>query len=131
LSDSDISNLAVAHTSSLCPYSSPCSTNSTPAGIARSDAREPKYDLSHGRRHIENLGIYELPRRRCELIIAIDAEADPEMSFGSLVTLQRYARIDPASIFRAEIRRDAVTRSKLRKRRPTAPCRASRPARRR
>jgi predicted acylesterase/phospholipase RssA len=44
--------------------------------------------------HIENLGIYELLRRRCRLIIAIDAEADPEMSFPSLVALQRYARID-------------------------------------
>jgi hypothetical protein len=44
--------------------------------------------------HIENLGIYELFRRRCKLIIAIDGEADPEMSFRSLVTLERYARID-------------------------------------
>lgn len=44
--------------------------------------------------HIENLGIYELLRRRCKLIIAVDAEADPDMSFGSLVNLQRYARID-------------------------------------
>jgi hypothetical protein len=44
--------------------------------------------------HIENLGIYELLRRRCKLIIAIDSEADPEMSFGSLMTLERYARID-------------------------------------
>jgi hypothetical protein len=44
--------------------------------------------------HIENLGLYELLRRRCKLIIAIDGEADPDMGFGSLVTLQRYARID-------------------------------------
>jgi hypothetical protein len=44
--------------------------------------------------HIENLGVYELFRRRCKLIIAIDAEADPDMSFGSLVKLERYARID-------------------------------------
>jgi hypothetical protein len=44
--------------------------------------------------HIENLGIYELLRRRCCLIIAVDAEADPNMTFNSLVTLQRYARID-------------------------------------
>jgi hypothetical protein len=44
--------------------------------------------------HIENLGIYELLRRRCRLIIAVDAEADPEMSFRSFVALQRYARID-------------------------------------
>ena len=57
--------------------------------------------------HIENLGIYELLRRRCRLIIAIDAEADPQMSFGSLVTLQRYARIDLGTIISvpwAEIR---------------------------
>jgi hypothetical protein len=44
--------------------------------------------------HIENLGIYELLRRRCRIIIAIDAEADSAMHFPSLVTLQRYARID-------------------------------------
>lgn len=44
--------------------------------------------------HIENLGIYELLRRRCRLIVAVDAEADPKMNFGSFVTLQRYARID-------------------------------------
>jgi hypothetical protein len=44
--------------------------------------------------HIDNLGIYELLRRRCHLIIAVDAEADPQMSFRSLVALQRYARID-------------------------------------
>ena len=44
--------------------------------------------------HIENLGIYELLRRRCKIIVAVDAEADPSMRFPSFVTLQRYARID-------------------------------------
>jgi predicted acylesterase/phospholipase RssA len=44
--------------------------------------------------HIENLGIYELLRRRCQVIIAVDAEADPEMAFGSFNTLERYALID-------------------------------------
>ncbi|HEY0327650.1 MAG TPA: cell division protein [Rhodopseudomonas sp.] len=44
--------------------------------------------------HIENLGIYELLRRQCRLIIAVDAEADSAMHFPSLVKLQRYARID-------------------------------------
>lgn len=44
--------------------------------------------------HIENLGIYELLRRRCKLIVAVDAEADREMNFSSFITLQRYARID-------------------------------------
>ena len=44
--------------------------------------------------NIENLGIYELLRRRCQVIIALDAEADLEMSFHSFVALQRYASID-------------------------------------
>jgi hypothetical protein len=44
--------------------------------------------------HIENLGVYELLKRQCRVIIAVDAEADPEMAFGSFNTLVRYARID-------------------------------------
>lgn len=44
--------------------------------------------------HIDNLGIYELLRRRCRVIILADAEADAGMTFGSFVRLQRYARID-------------------------------------
>ena len=31
--------------------------------------------------HIDNLGVYELLRRRCKLIIAIDGEADPDFDF--------------------------------------------------
>jgi hypothetical protein len=44
--------------------------------------------------HIENLGLYELLRRRCKFIVAVDGEADPDMTFGSLVNLQLYARLD-------------------------------------
>ena len=44
--------------------------------------------------HIENLGIYELLRRRCKFIIASDAEADVNLSFGGLATLIRHASID-------------------------------------
>jgi hypothetical protein len=44
--------------------------------------------------HIENLGVYELLKRQCRLIIAIDAEADPDVGCGSLLKLERYARID-------------------------------------
>lgn len=44
--------------------------------------------------HIENLGIFELLRRRCKYIIACDAEADPTMTFGGLAKLIRYARTD-------------------------------------
>jgi len=34
--------------------------------------------------HIENLGIYELLKRKCKLIIAFDAGADPDFNFGDL-----------------------------------------------
>jgi Patatin-like phospholipase len=44
--------------------------------------------------HIENLGVYKLLRRRCSLIVAVDAEADPDYHFASLVQLERFARID-------------------------------------
>ena len=44
--------------------------------------------------HIENLGIYELLRRRCSIIVAVDAEADPGYTSDSLIQLQRFARID-------------------------------------
>lgn len=44
--------------------------------------------------HFDNLGLYELLKRRCTVIVAADAEADPPLNFESLVRLQRYARID-------------------------------------
>ena len=34
--------------------------------------------------HFENLGIYELVRRRCALIVVIDASGDPNAGFGDL-----------------------------------------------
>jgi hypothetical protein len=44
--------------------------------------------------HFENLGVYELLRRRCRLIVAIDGEEDTQGQFNGLVTLMRIARID-------------------------------------
>ena len=44
--------------------------------------------------HIENLGLYELLQRKCKFIVAIDGEADPDMQFGGLITLIRFAEID-------------------------------------
>jgi hypothetical protein len=44
--------------------------------------------------NVENLGVYALMKRRCPIIIAVDAEADPTMSFPSFLLLERYARID-------------------------------------
>ena len=61
--------------------------------IGHVDARGKYVNVSDGG-HIENLGIYELLRRRCKFIIAVDGEADPHMIFGSLVKLQLYARLD-------------------------------------
>jgi hypothetical protein len=64
---------------------------SPPAGVAHlfrellgfTDAGSSFLYLSDGG-HFENLGIYELVRRRCRLIVAIDAGADPERHFGDL-----------------------------------------------
>jgi len=44
--------------------------------------------------HIDNLGLYELLRRRCQVIVVADAEADPQMAFGAFNVLERYALID-------------------------------------
>jgi hypothetical protein len=57
------------------------------------DERSPFINLSDGG-HIENLAIYELFRRRCKFIVAIDGEQDARMTFHGLTTLQRMAAID-------------------------------------
>ncbi|MGB9123914.1 MAG: hypothetical protein WCE73_25080, partial [Candidatus Angelobacter sp.] len=44
--------------------------------------------------HFENLGIYELVRRRCRYIIVIDGEADPDYRFESLGGAVRKCRTD-------------------------------------
>lgn len=44
--------------------------------------------------HIENMGIYELLRRRCKFIVAVDGEADPQSTFAGQLTLVRHAQID-------------------------------------
>ena len=44
--------------------------------------------------HIENMGVYELLRRRCKYIVCVDGEADPASTFGGHLTLVRHAQID-------------------------------------
>lgn len=44
--------------------------------------------------HFENLGIYELVRRRCRYIVACDAGCDPQASFEDLGNAIRKCRID-------------------------------------
>jgi len=50
--------------------------------------------------HIENLGVYELLKRRCKFIVVVDAEADPQMTFSSFSAVQRYARIDLGTLIK-------------------------------
>ncbi|MCZ4291144.1 patatin-like phospholipase family protein [Hoeflea alexandrii] len=60
-------------------------------GLLRTSSR--KLLLSDGG-HIDNIGLYQLLKRRCKVIIVIDSEADPAMNFGALADAQRFARID-------------------------------------
>lgn len=50
-------------------------------------------NLSDGGHH-ENLGVYPLLKRRCRVIIASDATADPHFSMNDLANVIRKARID-------------------------------------
>jgi hypothetical protein len=61
-------------------------------GIAMSE-EQVWINLSDGG-HIENMGIYELLRRRCKFIISIDGESDPQSTFHGHLTLVRHAQID-------------------------------------
>ncbi|UDF30471.1 UNVERIFIED_ORG: patatin-like phospholipase family protein [Roseateles sp. XES5] len=57
------------------------------------DEKSPKVYVSDGG-HIDNLGLYQLLKRRCDVIVVSDAEADPAMTFASFVDVERFARID-------------------------------------
>ena len=57
------------------------------------DESLPFINLSDGG-HIENLGLYELLRRRCRYIVAIDGECDPDHTFSGLLTAIQMAKID-------------------------------------
>ena len=61
-------------------------------GVAMSE-KQDWLNLSDGG-HIENMGIYELLRRRCKFIISIDGESDPQSTFQGHLTLVRHAQID-------------------------------------
>lgn len=61
--------------------------------LATADETSPYVQISDGG-HIENLGVYELLRRRCRFIVAVDGEHDEMMTFHGLTNLQRLAYID-------------------------------------
>lgn len=65
------------------------------AEVLGSGAREDGHfvELSDGG-HFENLGLYELLRRRVDLILCCDGGADPDFAFGDLAVLIERARVD-------------------------------------
>lgn len=54
--------------------------------------------------HFENLGAYELIRRKCRLIVVIDSEEDRLGQLKGLTTLMRLARIDFGAMITADLR---------------------------
>jgi hypothetical protein len=59
--------------------------------------------------HIENLGVYQLLRRRCKFVVVVDGEQDQNMTFHAIANLQRLAAIDlgvQIEINLDELRRD-------------------------
>lgn len=61
--------------------------------LGRTDNREEFVHLSDGG-HFDNLGLYELVRRRCRYIIAVDAGEDANASDDNLAIVTRLCRID-------------------------------------
>lgn len=61
--------------------------------LGMTDGTSPAIYLSDGG-HFDNLGLYEMIRRRCMLVVAIDAGQDGEFQFADLAALVRLVRID-------------------------------------
>ena len=61
--------------------------------LGLTDAKSEFVHLSDGG-HFENLGVYELIRRRCRFIVALDSGEDGNPSNDNLTTLVRLCRID-------------------------------------
>ncbi|HYH47749.1 MAG TPA: hypothetical protein VEG34_18855, partial [Thermoanaerobaculia bacterium] len=61
--------------------------------LGMTDADHPYVNLSDGG-HFENLGIYEMVRRRCRFIVVGDAGSDPSCEFEDLGNALRKIRID-------------------------------------
>ena len=81
--------------------------------FGRTDRRSNYVYLSDGG-HFENLGVYELVRRQCRFIVAVDADEDREYAFDDLGGLIRKCRTDlgvPIEIDVTPIKRDANGRS--------------------
>ena len=77
--------------------------------LGRTNGRSQFVNLSDGG-HFDNIGLYELVRRRCRFIIVCDSEEDQQLTFGSLGAAIRKCRADfgvEIDINPDPIRRDA------------------------
>jgi hypothetical protein len=61
--------------------------------LGRLDDSSRNINLSDGG-HYDNMGLYELFRRECRLIVCGDGEADPNLQFNGLADALRMAQID-------------------------------------
>ncbi|HME26172.1 MAG TPA: patatin-like phospholipase family protein [Acetobacteraceae bacterium] len=61
--------------------------------LGRANDRRADIYLSDGG-HFDNLGVYEMLRRRCHIIVAIDAGCDPDYQYADLGAALRLAAID-------------------------------------
>ena len=67
-------------------------------------------DLTDGG-HFENLGLYELARRRLKTIIVCDGSADPQSQFGALALAIERIKVDFGATIEFEKRSDEVNTS--------------------
>lgn len=80
--------------------------------IGSTDANRRLVNLSDGGHTGDNVGLCPLLKRRCALVIACDAEADPEFAFGSLTEALRQSYVDDnirVEIDLDRVRRDSAT----------------------
>lgn len=61
--------------------------------LGLTDAKSENIYLSDGG-HFDNLGIYEMIRRRCRYMLVVDADADDKFAFEDLARSVRFAAID-------------------------------------
>jgi hypothetical protein len=61
--------------------------------FARTNDKSKYVYLSDGG-HFDNLGVYEMLRRRCRLIVVSDATSDPDYAYADLGSVVRRAAID-------------------------------------
>jgi hypothetical protein len=71
--------------------------------LGLADERRRYLNVSDGG-HFENLGVYELVRRQCKVIIAGDGECDEDLQFGSLGNLIRMCEADFGAVIDIDVK---------------------------